>query len=283
MRPTPLATGLAAAAAVVPLMLVTPAEAAGTSCSFTRGTGLVTVTITGVEAATSLRRADDDRLLVGADLCLAGDGTPADMTNVRTIRVRSGAGDQDLDIVLGVGRLGPGAGDEAGSSDEIEIDIDLGSGLDTVAVLATDAPLDVRAGSSGGVHLLNLNAGEQSGVDADVTIRGVERIHLSGGPAGDRMLATGGLGTGSVLALSVLVADHAGGDDLLVGGRGDDDITDSANGDTDTLRGGPGEDYLYAADGDLTADSLSGGPGADVCATDAVDVVASCQLLPSSS
>ncbi len=58
------------------------------------------------------------------------------------------------------------------------------------------------------------------------------------------------------------------GDDLLIG-RGGDDVLDANNcgPDVDRLRGGGGNDWLLANDGDVL-DRLAGGPGFDTCVVD---------------
>ena len=59
------------------------------------------------------------------------------------------------------------------------------------------------------------------------------------------------------------------GDDRMFGFDGGD-VLDANNfgGDTDRLRGGPGNDHLLANDGE-TRDTVYGGPGIDMCVVNA--------------
>lgn len=69
------------------------------------------------------------------------------------------------------------------------------------------------------------------------------------------------------------VAEGGAGDDVLVGGNGDDTLTDltpSNVNDTDTLYGGPGDDYLRVVDGDVL-DQVYGGDGFDAMVFDGGD------------
>jgi Ca2+-binding RTX toxin-like protein len=70
-------------------------------------------------------------------------------------------------------------------------------------------------------------------------------------------------------------AEGQQGDDIIVGGNGNDELRDDAfGGDADVLYGGPGNDYLDVFDGDAN-DIAYGGTGFDVIGFDPGDVVSS--------
>jgi Ca2+-binding RTX toxin-like protein len=170
--------------------------------------------------------------------------------------------------------LAPGFTDEPGSSDEIEIAVDLGLGEDMatfgVPTVGGVPPLDITLGMSGSQAVANLNAGEVDGIDADVTLTGVEEVASGFGPSnairGDGSAGAGGQPFGARLVLS-----GADGDDTLIGGAGKDvfygnggnDLLDSAGGNDGTLDGGPGNDLVRGGDGD-DKQAISGGDGDDL-------------------
>ncbi|HEX5017846.1 MAG TPA: hypothetical protein VFX15_09715 [Actinomycetes bacterium] len=275
--PVAVATSLLA----LPLAVIGTANAAdaSTTCELKPGKGIVSISVTGVEVGVDIKRGSDDKLLVDADLCTSTGGTPADMSNTKVIRVRGGVSDQSVRIDLSGGAFAPGRGDETGTSDEIEFKIALGEGLDDVHVVAGDDPAWVYAGSRKGVHRLNLNADEDSAVDADVNVRGAEFVHFEGGSSNDRFVGSGGMGTGKAFAVRLNLSDGVGGNDFLFGGRRADDIYDYASSaDNDTLRGGAGADIISSYDLDTTGDLVDAGDGIDTCAYNEVDVVTNCEL-----
>src|SRR3954470_7466610 len=72
--------------------------------------------------------------------------------------------------------LAPGFTDEPGSSDEIEIIVNSGPSPDAIHFFpgfSTSGSNTIRLGSSGTQQLVNLNAAEADGIDADVTMTGV--------------------------------------------------------------------------------------------------------------
>jgi hypothetical protein len=110
----------------------------------------------------------------------------------------------NLSVVPAATFLAPGATDEPGNSDEIEIDVDLrdtrGEGAATFDDLTLNAgfpttPVTLRLGTIGGVGYANLNAAEATGIDEDVSFRGIRDILFGGGYGNDDVQATGGLGT----------------------------------------------------------------------------------------
>jgi hypothetical protein len=283
------AAAVLAAMAVLPVTVaVTDAEAATATdvptCSFNATKHTMTVSMTGAETSARISRSSDDRLLVNADLCESSLGKAATVYNTRIVRVTGSEGEQSVNLDLSGGQLAPGFGDEPGASDEIEVVLKLGSGTDVVHLTAGDTASDVRAGTKrDGISRLNLNADETDGVDPDVTMRSVESVIFHGGVMNDRFIGTGGVGTGRMLAVRTVLIDELGGNDLLVGGRGNDSITDNTSVvDSDTLRGGPGADVISVYDPDTTGDLVDAGPGADTCAFNEPDVVLNCEDSPSS-
>ena len=114
-----------------------------------------------------------------------------------------------LVIDLGGGPFAPGATDEPGSSDEIEIDVDMaGTFLSLIVVIGSDEDDDLVAGTDGvfpaGVPSINLNAAEQTD-DADLHIlttsplAEIPAVVLDGGAGDDALSLAGGEGTGSYL------------------------------------------------------------------------------------
>jgi hypothetical protein len=279
------AAAVLAAMAVLPVTVaVTDAEAATTTCDFRANKHIVKVAVTDVEGGATFQRSSDDRLLVNADLCLSPMGKAATVFNTRVVRVTGALSEQSVLIDFAGGAFAPGYGDEPGSSDEIEFDVRLGAGTDTVHIAAGDAGVDVRAGTaSDGTERLNLDADEAEAIDADVTLRGVETVYFHGGQGDDRFIASGGLGTGRGLAVVAGLDDEVGGNDLLIGGRHADYIRDDSSVvDGDTLRGGPGADYIASYDPDTTGDLVDAGKGNDTCAFNAEDAVLNCEMTPAS-
>ena len=174
--------------------------------------------------------------------------------------------------------LAPGATDEPGSSDEIEMDLDLrdtrgeGPGTRENLSLGTafiSAPVTVRLGSVGDVGLANMNAAESTGIDGDVSFRGVRDVLFGGGYGDDEVRATGNLGTGGALQGFSVRLSGLSGDDELVGGESGDNLDGDAGNDTlvgglgnDLITGGPGDDAIYGSAGE--DDLLDGGDGSDL-------------------
>jgi Ca2+-binding RTX toxin-like protein len=152
----------------------------------------------------------DAKMLGGADLLTVNDVSGTDLTTVNA----------DL---FGTGNVDDGA-------------------ADTVAVNATNgADVVSAAGSNTGVSALGLAA----------------RVNVTGGTVANDRLAVNLLqgddvvdGSGLAATAIPLVADGGQGDDILIGGAGND-----------TLRGGEGDDVLIGGAG---ADVLDGGPGSNV-------------------
>jgi RTX calcium-binding nonapeptide repeat (4 copies) len=86
------------------------------------------------------------------------------------------------------------------------------------------------------------------------TANGTFAGNFSGGDGADTLVGSD---------TNALNEEHFGdaGDDTIDGRGGADELT--GEGDTDTVRGGPGDDFLYEEAGEGTGDTYDGGPGAD--------------------
>lgn len=262
-----VALALAAAAVSVPAPV-----AAGTTVCVKSGR-VATVTMTGA-GTTVIGRAAAGQLLVDGSPCGA-----ATVTNIDKIRVYGDSTSQQVWLQLANGGFRPGFTNETGSSDEIEIYLYLGSGAaDGIRIYGTGSTDDIRLGyyqASSAYHpRVNLNAGETSGIDADLYSTGDLGVFVVAGSGADKVWATGGVGTGDPYQLGVKIEGLGGGDDLR-GGDGPDYFIGGTG--PDTLRGGAGADDLEVDDGVSGNDTVNGGPDSDFCSFDAGDTVTSCE------
>ncbi len=270
-------------AAVVGLSMAwgaVPAAADTAACSYDPGTLTVSVTVKDTDALPTSVSASGASILAGASPC--GSAT---VTNTDSILVGA-AQPKDDERVHITHDFTPGFTDEPGGSDEIEIVVDLRSGTGDVLGIAFAADTAPRAYVVGGSQI-NLNAAEGDGVDADVTLDGVEEIVLSGALGDDLLSGAGGAGTPEKPTGIDLRIDGLGGNDVLIGGDGFDHLVGSDGDDVlvnpdGTADGGQGKDRIAAGPGDDTAvegglgndrlkgqrgdDRLSGGSGKDVLA-----------------
>ena len=96
--------------------------------------------------------------------------------------------------MLANGGFDPGFTNEPGTSDEIEFAIDIGVysivGIDGTA---GNQKIDFGqgAGALAGVSRINLNAGETTGIDSDVSITNVSSLWVDGNAGSDRIRAQG--------------------------------------------------------------------------------------------
>jgi hypothetical protein len=201
----------------------------------------------------------------GAIACGGGDAQT--VTNVDTIEVAQASGASQVSQVFvnqfeQGGPFEPGATPETSGVSEIEFDIDLGDGFDTVHVFPRADPFSdhFRFGAlSGGDSGANLNAPETGGPDGDdlrltevdsltVTLGFLETVtntyDAGGGPEFSGSLATipiGGLG-GSAGPDTVIGGDRGG---IYDGFGGDDTLSSSRESAfSETLRGGDDVDTL---------------------------------------
>jgi hypothetical protein len=174
-------------------------------------------------------------------------------------------------IDLTGGPLGPGATPEKGGS-EIEIDADLGEepAFDFTGTKKGDY---WTFGSAGGDHQVNLNPAER-GPDADLVVHGApEEFYVNGSPGNDKLIGSGGKGTGGPLTVHIGAIGGAG-NDTLAGGRADDYFEGDHG--KDVIRGGAGDDRIdvYGSEG---ADHLFCGPGDDHAGVKKKDVDRDCE------
>lgn len=250
MRPSAaVLAGLAAAT----LAVVAPASGAGAapSCDFDARSRTVVVDLPNDGDVAVLLTEGDGDLAFEYRLCTDG-ATPATVTNTDTVVVRGGGGRQEITLDVSDGPLAPGATDEAGGSDEIELRVDLGSGGEDRVILTGSYGRETWRLSDAG---LNLNSSETTGVDTDATLPGVEHVDAFSSRGNDLLDATGWSGR-------VFLSGGAG-EDVLRGGRGPAGGTSRLDGGTedDRLEGGPGADDLSGFYGD---DVLLGNGGPDV-------------------
>ena len=285
-------------------ILVAPSARAGSvTCTYDSNTKIVTATATSDFDQVAIHRDGDAIEASGTD---CGSST---RFNTDKIIVNDVASHELTAFVLpSSGPFRPGFTDEPGSSDEIEFEYNLGTQYDTFIVRGSD---QMRAGIPPGlvdVQRFNLNAGESTGVDADVVVEDAEEWSLQGTDGPDLLSAAGGAGTGEVLNVPIHLSGEDEGADVLVGGLGMDDLNGylgvdklsggpgdddlaggggndvlRGNGDNDTIHGDNGNDKLYGASGndDLFGDDgddyLYGGGGFDECnAGSGTNVVTGC-------
>jgi len=245
---------------------------AAINCTYTASDHRVKITITG-EHNVDLDRSGSGTLLVNDVPC---PRSPT-VNNTDRIAIFSGAGHQVVTIFLGNGGFKPGFTNEAGTSDEIEISVSLGGDHDALAIMGGSAGDHVVFGKSSGTFVqgrANLNAGETTGVDADLTfILGAEDIFFFGLDGTDTFSANGGSATGGAAEFPVIVSGGKNGDTLTGGNK-----ADHINGDTgpDLIKGGAGGDTLNSIDGVNGNDEIQGGLGADSCTIDPGDITSSC-------
>jgi CSLREA domain-containing protein len=163
-------------------------------------------------------------------------GSPT-VGNVDTIVVNGTIQTELLQLDLSGGRFEPGASPEGTGTSEIEVQVDLGAGSDTVVVDGTSAADTFRLGTVGA----NLNADDDGD---DITLAGVEAITVNGAGGTDKLSAEGGLATGSPLMIPLLLNGDVGNDKLTGGTL------------NDVMNGGAGKD---------TCNALKTADGSDIC------------------
>jgi len=265
--------GTAALIAAV-IGVATPASSgAAVTCTYVDTVGLVTVEIDPGASATVNR--DGDFVEANNQRCLDGV-TEATVANTEVINIVGGAGGQRAEVSLTSGRFEPGRTDEIGTSDGVEIFVNLGGGSDSVKLSGRNQPDTIVVGRDNEQTRINLNAGEGDTVDYDLSVHdNVEELSIFGNGRADTISATGGFGTGTVLPRSIRISG-GGGNDTLTGGGDKDILTDRAGtGDVDVLIGKGANDGLFTRDGD-GRDRAVGGPGGDDCRVDRKDVAKAC-------
>ena len=258
------------AMAVALLGAATPATvaAAGASCTYSAADHKVTLTITGASTNTALYRVISGAITLNGNYCGA-----ATLTNTDTIVVTGDAQSQVLFITLALGAFTPGFTNEAGSSDEIEITVNLGGGDDTLRLVGNDNVNKFVFGQdnaqAGTPRKINLNAGESTGIDGDVTLTNVENITVYGEGGNDVIRAQGKTGAGpNPLTLPMLVYGGPGAD-IIKGGDAGDRIYGEAG--KDEVWGFGYGDFIHLDDG-APGDKGYGGGGIDLAYIDPGDI-----------
>jgi Ca2+-binding RTX toxin-like protein len=195
-------------------------------------------------------------------------------TETITVNDQSGGATQ-LIVDLSGGPFAPGFSDEPGGSDEVEFAVNLGESsgddtlLDLVRIQGTPGPDPIAVGSGG----INLNPTEADGIDADVTLQGVEGLVVDGLGGDDILRADGGFGTGEdATGLRLLHLYGSQGGDRTIGSDAMGSVARrceflelavfvTVQGPaTECHFGLGGEDHLNGGGG---RDSVFGGPQAD--------------------
>jgi Ca2+-binding RTX toxin-like protein len=229
------------------------------------------------DADNAIYRAATGEILTNTAGNAATSCGAATVDNTDTILVTDGSptGDSGVGSPTIATDLAPGFTDEPGTSDEIEITVDLGAGSDGIFLFPGDrtaptpddsTPQWVTLGSPApGTGSINLYAGENGGADTDIALAGVEVVSMFlardiGDAAGnsDLVVADGSGGAGGVPFAARLNVDAGPGSDVVIGGSGNDDL--EGGGTADQLEGGAGIDEL---DGGGGGDELNAGPGDD--------------------
>jgi Ca2+-binding RTX toxin-like protein len=244
-------------AAVVGAVLVIAGPAQASSCTYNAQVHAVGISMGGGTDLVHLARAGNAIANLGVP-CSDG-GTEATIYNTNTIFVTDTSpghnGDDLVNIDLSSGPLAPGMTDEGpGGVSEIEIELYLSYGKNTLWVTGTNGGDNIHAGITGGVMGINLNAGAEQGKvsDADVkyeepgapNLLSEEPIIFEGGEGNDTFDASGGAGFDGPAFHPI----------TMVGGNGDDHLTGGVLGDT--FPADPGNDVIDGG-GDLEGNTVT--------------------------
>jgi Ca2+-binding RTX toxin-like protein len=231
-------------------VLAPPASAISDTCLYDGPTKIVTVVFPGTinVSRTVSREHNGNKIYYNGSPCQT-----ATVKNTKTIYAITGAGSQTLDIDLSNGQLAPGAGAESKGASEIEWEVDLGDGTDTINVTG-GAEADNIHFEGRTQLMLNGDA------DSDVHLLNTEMRSVDSGGGNDHLSAS---------TSTPKVSFYGGsGNDTLSGGGGADDLEGDADNDTlngnggnDSLSGGSGVDHGNGGDDN---DSFYGGSGNDV-------------------
>ncbi len=202
-----------------------PASAAFDTCTYDAGTKTVTAALT-TSTTGELARNPAGAILADGVQCATATVTNTD----KIVATGDATAGEAVTIKLDNGGFAPGATDEPGESDEIEIDVDLGAGSSqAVHAIGTAAVDHITLGTIGGPATLagNLNANEVNGIDPDLRV---------------------------ISFTSNLFVDAAGGHDVLSDAGGPGHTVSTTRG---RLQGGAGND-VHTVWG-----TALGGPGDD--------------------
>jgi hypothetical protein len=263
------AVALAVSCGVVGSIGLAPASAA-VDCNLAGTTLTVTMTADG---DTARIQQSGSAILVreGNAAAIACTGGAPTVTNTDQIVTNDTSGQNTtLAIETAFGAFAPGATDEPGLSDEIELQANMGAGSDTLILIGSTGSDFWRLGDTAAGDGVNLNAGsEASGVvpgrDVDLEYFDVDgRLLINGSVSSDTVLANGGPEFTGPLTTPIDYAEKnlsSGGNDTVAGTAGDD-IIEPGFGDDD-VSGGAGDDE-YREDSDEDDDEVDGGAGVDL-------------------
>ena len=224
-------------------LLVAAPAAAAISCVYTSGNHKVTVTYDPVNPnnETVLIARSGNAIFVNFAPC--GGAT---VFNTNTIAVTGGPGRQHLSVNLAGGPYEPGFTPEGGGVSEIEIQVDLKAGTDSLAIQGSLGDDNLTIGTNG----VNLNGDGDGDL---ITPTEPEEWSVSGDDGLDTISAAGGPGAGAALEDRIFITG-GDGNDAVTGGDGTDQL--SGDNDADTVTGGAGDDFMSGGPG---VDSLDGG------------------------
>ena len=268
VRSPRLAAALAVSLALAAAVGAAPASAA-VDCNFVGTTLTVTLSANGDSA--EVARSSSSVLVREGSTAVACTGGAPTVTNTDLIVVNDTSG-QNTAITINMlgGAVAPGATDEPGLSDEIELQANMGAGGgDSLVLLGTNGSDVWRLGKTAAGDGVNLNAGsETSGVvpgrDFDLEYFGVDgRLLINGAQSDDTVLANGGPEFTGPLTTPLLFREGLGstGDDTVVGTDGDDIIEPGVGNDDVSTAAGDDE---YREDSGGGDDEVDGGVGVDL-------------------
>jgi Ca2+-binding RTX toxin-like protein len=242
-----------------------PDASAATTCSFDAGTAVLDVggdpdvgTHLQVAATDEIRV---DHVVANGTINVTCSGPTPTRTNTDTINVSHVAPDEFTQLrIIDPEEFGPGTIDEGVGAidcpDEIEINVNLGSGDDLIRLSDSDGSDDSLVLGSEGI---DWNTASLLCGDLDIDVQGSNvSYEITAGDGLDALSGQGSDFTGSTFGESIAYTGESGADDFM-GGDGDD--TADAGGGTDVLRGAGGNDRLTGGPG--SGDRLFGQAGID--------------------
>jgi len=255
---------LFAAATIALPSPVAAGEPLAVTCDYNGQTHEVTITALG-NGSLNIARLANGHILVTFLWC----DNAATVTNTDKIIVSGDDGLQSLFIDLANGGYRPGFTNEPGTSDEIEFNINLGGNFDLVEFEGDSSVQKIDMGQNNSqllvVQKLNLNAGESTGIDADVSLVNVETVSVFARGGDDVIRARGGAGTGPD-PFSLFLSIYAGkGNDTIKGGTDGDYLWADAG--KDKVWGYEGNDEIHLDEG-TGGDVGHTGIGNDTCTVD---------------
>jgi Ca2+-binding RTX toxin-like protein len=251
---------------LVTIALLAAAGAQSASAAVTCDLTANTLAVTMDGGVSTVARSGNDIVVSDSTPKVCTGGSPT-VTNTDTINMTdSSAGNTRFRIDLSGGPFAPGVTDEAGPSDEIEINVFMGPGSqDELDVLGTPANDFWRAGKTSAANGINLNPASESGLvagqDADVVYHDAEFLFTVPQAGSDRVLADGGPEFDGPITTPATEFDGEDGDDQISGGDGNDIVLDGPG--NDRVSGGAGNDRLFPPAGDTGDDDFDGGAGVD--------------------